>query len=173
MKVYIILGLAILFTTTSASAQIINDKGRVVHASSGKDFSFTDQASVDNAEETALLASNVILGLTEKEYQSTAIYTAPFINSWARRTKNYEIKGEKEMWKLFTSNDIRPKVIYMAALVKTALEHKITSEQAINEKARAFFVDYCLKNKDVNASKDLKKALKQLKKNGYQYVSAG
>jgi len=157
--------LLLLLSTLTIHAQVFKDNGFIIDEATGEEYKLTTQQSYNDAEGVVLKASNYWLGVEECPYDEGTFYMRPFIAEWVKGNKKYNIKGEKQIWDLFDSDKYYyGKFMYFASLVKVAIEHQFTEEVLINEKARAFFIDYALdKRNKVKLSRSQKKALQKMK----------
>jgi hypothetical protein len=149
-----ILIIVILFSVKTAFSQVYS-KLEKVKLSAPSDYAKNDTVVIDCA--------NFILSGSPKFNETNKLYAIQFILRWMEGTPDYTFTIGPDFLEL---TDGKPELsqIYIASLVKATLDHKNEDLylDAINEKARNNYVDYCAKPENrVRKSKAVKNILKE------------
>lgn len=159
----------LLLITGALNAQVFNKSGFIVDETTGEEFKLTTQESYDKTEKNVLKACNYWLGLEVCPFEYGTLYMLPFIGKWVKGNKKYVFAGEKEVYDILkTSKDSHGQFMYLASLVKVAIENNLTDKTALNKKSTAFFIDYVLNKKNkVKLKGHQKKAFIEMKERLY------
>lgn len=129
------------------------------------DTIITTKEGAKKAEPKALEAANWLLTIPSKPRSTNRAEALRFINIWMLETDIYDFDYIQEEGLNITEYIADPYEIYLAAIVKVALENRKLTKEKVVEKATFLLGEYCAKKVNkVKAPDALKKRLEKLNK---------